>query len=92
MLCLGPSHHVWCWQTKALPISNLLSCKATEIIPLSDINDVYNVSTGHDSHEFIIRKIRQGLTLYFASPHRDSIVKVWSVSYAVETNQAHETA
>ncbi|RPD66792.1 hypothetical protein L226DRAFT_452976 [Lentinus tigrinus ALCF2SS1-7] len=67
--------HIRITTTKALPISNLLSCKATEIIPLSDINDVYNVSTGHDSHEFIIRKIRQGVTLYFSSPHRDGIVK-----------------
>ncbi|KAI0371618.1 hypothetical protein BV20DRAFT_1017123 [Pilatotrama ljubarskyi] len=67
--------HIRITTTKALPISNLLSCKATEIIPLSDINDVYNVSTGHDSHEFIIRKIRQGVTLYFSSPHRDAIVK-----------------
>ncbi|KAI0737738.1 hypothetical protein C8Q80DRAFT_1276173 [Daedaleopsis nitida] len=67
--------HLRITTTKALPISNLLSCKATEIIPLSDINDVYNVSTGHDSHEFIIRKVRQGMTLYFASPYRDIIVK-----------------
>ncbi|KAI1796034.1 hypothetical protein LXA43DRAFT_649826 [Ganoderma leucocontextum] len=67
--------HIRITTTKALPISNLLSSKATEIIPLSDINDVYNVSTGHDSHEFIIRKVRQGVTMYFSSPHRDSIVK-----------------
>ncbi|KAI0775878.1 hypothetical protein BD413DRAFT_470082 [Trametes elegans] len=67
--------HLRITTTKALPISNLLSCKATEIIPLNDINDVYNVSTGHDSHEFIIRKIRQGVTLYFSSPYRDAIVK-----------------
>lgn len=59
-----------------MPISNLLSCKATELVPLCDINDVYNVSTGHDSYEFIIRKIRQGVTLYFSSPYRDNIVKV----------------
>ena len=68
--------HIRITTTKALPISNLLSSKATEIIPLSDINDVYNVSTGHDSHEFIIRKVRQGVTMYFSSAHRDSIVKV----------------
>ena len=68
--------HIRITTTKALPISNLLSSKATEIIPLSDINDVYNVSTGHDSHEFIIRKVRQGVTMYFSSPYRDAIVKV----------------
>ncbi|KAH9854976.1 hypothetical protein C2E23DRAFT_883516 [Lenzites betulinus] len=71
---IGQSH-IRITTMKALPISNLLACKATEIILLADINDVYNVSTGHDSHEFIIRKIRQGVTLYFSSPHRDAIVK-----------------
>ncbi|KAI8982739.1 hypothetical protein BD414DRAFT_515918 [Trametes punicea] len=69
------SSHIRITTTKALPISNLLSCKATEIVPLSDINDVYNVSTGHDTHEFIIRRVRQGMTLYFSSLHRDAIVK-----------------
>ncbi|KAI0329579.1 hypothetical protein GY45DRAFT_1324865 [Cubamyces sp. BRFM 1775] len=72
--------HIRITTTKALPISSLLSCKATEIIPLSDINDVYNVSTGHDSHEFIIRKVRQGMTLYFSSPRRDAIVKAIRVA------------
>ncbi|KAI0638553.1 hypothetical protein C8Q77DRAFT_1047292 [Trametes polyzona] len=67
--------HIRITTTKAMPISNLLSCKATEIILLSDINDVYNVSIGHDPYEFIIRKIRQGVTLYFSSPRRDAIVK-----------------
>ncbi|CDO69579.1 hypothetical protein BN946_scf184759.g19 [Trametes cinnabarina] len=67
--------HIRITTTKAMPVSNLLSSKATEIIPLSDINDVYNVSTGHDSHEFIIRRIRQGMTLYFSSPYREVIVK-----------------
>jgi hypothetical protein len=43
---------------------------------LSDISDVYNVSTGQDPNEFIIRRIRHGVTLYFSSPLRDTIVKV----------------
>ena len=43
---------------------------------MADISDVYNVSTGHDPDEFIIRKIRHGITLYFSSPARDSIIKV----------------
>lgn len=51
-------------------------CRATEIIPLVDISDVYNVQTGQDAHEFIIRKIRHGSTLYFTSQQRDIIVKV----------------
>lgn len=76
-------------QTKALTISNMLSSKATEIIPLSDINDVYNVSTGHDSHEFIIRKIRQGVTMYFSSPHRDNIVKVCASTYVISSHDLH---
>lgn len=63
-------------QMKATTINNMLSCRATEIISLADISDVYNVSTGHDANEFIIRKIRHGTTLYFTSPMRDAIVKV----------------
>lgn len=43
---------------------------------LADISDVYNVSTGQDPDEFIIRKIRHGITLYFSSPMRDAIIKV----------------
>ena len=50
-------------------------CRATEIIPLVDISDVYNVQTGQDAFEFIIRKIRHGSTLYFTSQQRDLIVK-----------------
>ncbi|TFY54349.1 hypothetical protein EVJ58_g8920 [Rhodofomes roseus] len=60
---------------KALPIGGSMSCRATDIIVLSDVNDVYNVSTGHETHEFIIRKIRHGATLYFSSHARDNIVK-----------------
>ncbi|PCH40763.1 hypothetical protein WOLCODRAFT_88808 [Wolfiporia cocos MD-104 SS10] len=67
--------HLRITTVKALPIGGTLSCRATEIIPLSDVNDIYNVSTGHDSYEFIIRKIRHGMTLYFSSPARDLIVK-----------------
>ncbi|EMD40361.1 hypothetical protein CERSUDRAFT_148314 [Gelatoporia subvermispora B] len=68
--------HLRITTTKAHQISNTLSCKATEIIPLADINDVYNVSTGKDSYEFIIRKVRHGVTSYFSSPARDAIVKL----------------
>ncbi|KAH9927288.1 uncharacterized protein B0H18DRAFT_1161603 [Fomitopsis serialis] len=60
---------------KALPIGGTMSCRATDIIALSDVNDIYNVSTGHETHEFIIRKIRHGATLYFSSHARDNIVK-----------------
>ncbi|KAH9948737.1 hypothetical protein B0H21DRAFT_787622 [Amylocystis lapponica] len=60
---------------KAQPICSTLSCRATEIIPLSDVNDVYNVSISQEPNEFIIRKIRHGVTLYFSSPSRDAIVK-----------------
>lgn len=59
-------------------ISPGLSCRATEIIPLADISDVYNVSTGSDVHEFIIRRNRHGVTTYFTSTQRDMIVKVCS--------------
>ncbi|CAL1700085.1 unnamed protein product [Somion occarium] len=49
--------------------------KAIEIIPLTDVSDAYNVSTGHELNEFVIRKTRHGSTLYFASPLREAIVK-----------------
>ena len=54
----------------------MLGCKSVEIISFSEISDVYNVSTGHDPSEFIIRKSRQSNTLYFSSSARDQIVKV----------------
>lgn len=60
---------------KSLPISPALSCKSTELIPLADVSDIYNVSTGHELHEFIIRR-RQGVTVYFSSQSREQIVKV----------------
>lgn len=60
-----------------------MSCRATDIISLTDINDVYNVSTGHETHEFIIRKTRHGTTMYFSSLARDSIVKVRRRAYAI---------
>ena len=57
-------------------VATLSTCKLTEIVSLADISDVYNVSTGQDPDEFIIRKIRHGITLYFSSPARDAIIKV----------------
>jgi neurofibromin 1 len=63
-------------QVRAQPISPGLSCKSTEIIPLTDVSDVYNVSSiGQDAHEFIIRRAQQGTTVYFSSPSREAIVK-----------------
>ncbi|THH13571.1 hypothetical protein EW146_g6666 [Bondarzewia mesenterica] len=60
---------------KTQAISQSLSCKVTEIVPLADISDVYSVATGHDPSEFIIRKTRQSATLYFSSPKREYIVR-----------------
>ncbi|KAJ3504772.1 hypothetical protein NLJ89_g7765 [Agrocybe chaxingu] len=62
------------WKVKSLPISPGLSCKSTELIPLTDVSDIYNVSTGAEPYEFIIRR-RQGLTMYLSSPAREQIVK-----------------
>ncbi|KAG6336483.1 hypothetical protein ID866_2597 [Astraeus odoratus] len=62
-------------QIRAAVISPALSCRCTEIIPLSDISDAYNVSTGLDPNEFIIRLSRQNSTWYFSSQSRDAIVK-----------------
>lgn len=63
-------------QIKTQPISPGLACKAIEVIPLADISDIYNVSTGSDIYEFIIRRSRHGSTIYFSSPLRELIVKV----------------
>ena len=65
-----------CGQINMQYISPGLSCRATEIVPLIDISDVYNVSMGMDPQEFIIRRNRHGATTYFASKHRELIVKV----------------
>lgn len=51
-------------------------CKTTEIVPYADVGDVYNVSTGRDVHEFIVRRNRNGGTLYFSSSEREHVVKV----------------
>ncbi|PPQ78909.1 hypothetical protein CVT25_002369 [Psilocybe cyanescens] len=66
--------HIRVTSVKSLPISPGLSCKSTELIPLTDVSDIYNVSTGQEANEFIIRR-RQGVTVYFSSPNREQIVK-----------------
>ncbi|KAG8833280.1 Ras GTPase activating protein ira2 [Serendipita sp. 399] len=53
-----------------------LECHVNEIILFADIGDVYNVSTGHDANEFIVRRSRYGGTLYFSSLERDAIVHI----------------
>jgi len=47
-----------------------------EIILLTDIGDVYNVATGQDANEFILRRSGYGGALYFSSLERDAIVHV----------------
>lgn len=68
------SSHLRVTSIKTVPISPGLASKSTEVIPLSDVSDVYNISTGFEPNEFIIRR-RQGVTVYFASVSRDIIVK-----------------
>ncbi|KAF9527976.1 hypothetical protein CPB83DRAFT_363170 [Crepidotus variabilis] len=68
------SSHIRVTSIRSLPVSPGVSCKSTELIPLTDVSDIYNVSTGQDVHEFIIRR-RQGVTVYFSSPSREQIVK-----------------
>ncbi|KAF7352222.1 hypothetical protein MVEN_01185600 [Mycena venus] len=73
ILLVGETH-VRITSVRAQPISPGLSCKSTEIIPLTDVSDVYNVSSiGQDAHEFIIRRAQQGTTVYFSSPSREAI-------------------
>ncbi|KAJ6587786.1 hypothetical protein B0H10DRAFT_2233906 [Mycena sp. CBHHK59/15] len=75
VLLVGESH-IRITSVRAQSISPGLSCKSTEIIPLMDVSDVYNVSSiGQDAHEFIIRRAQQGTTVYFSSPSREAIVK-----------------
>ncbi|KAF7432844.1 Ras GTPase activating protein ira2 [Pleurotus ostreatus] len=74
------STHLRITSVKAQSVSYNISCRSTEILHLSDISDVYSVSTGHEPHEFIIRQTRQGVTLYFSSPQRDAIVKAIRVA------------
>ncbi|KAJ7055100.1 hypothetical protein C8F01DRAFT_470816 [Mycena amicta] len=75
VLLVGETH-IRITSVRAQPISPGLSCKATEIIPLSDVSDVYNVSSvGQDTQEFIIRRAQQGATVYFSSPLREAMVK-----------------
>jgi hypothetical protein len=52
-----------------------------DIIELTDVSDVYNVSLGHDVHEFVIRQ-RHGAAIYFNSEDRDAIVKVQSLLFS----------
>ena len=68
-------------KVKAQNVYAQFSCRTTEIIPFVDIGDIYNVATGRDANEFIIRRNRNGGTLYFSSPDRDHIVKVCSSRY-----------
>lgn len=53
-----------------------ISSKAVDIISMSDVGDIYNISVGRDANEFIIRRSRNGGALYFSSPDRERIVKV----------------
>ncbi|KAG8870177.1 Ras GTPase activating protein ira2 [Serendipita sp. 405] len=70
-----------------------LECHINEIILFADIGDVYNVSTGHDANEFIVRRSRYGGTLYFSSLERDAIVHTIRMAKGksrVENVQAYE--
>ncbi|KZT29450.1 hypothetical protein NEOLEDRAFT_1128208 [Neolentinus lepideus HHB14362 ss-1] len=67
--------HLRITSLKALAIAPTVSCKVTEVVSLAEVSDVYNISTGQDPNEFIIRRSRHGAILYFASPERDIMVK-----------------
>ncbi|PVG03445.1 hypothetical protein CPB86DRAFT_723065 [Serendipita vermifera] len=70
-----------------------LDCHTNEIILLSDIGDVYNVATGHDTNEFIVRRSRYGGALYFSSHDRDTIVHAIRLAKSrlqVDNVQAYE--
>ncbi|KAJ3719315.1 hypothetical protein C8R42DRAFT_777357 [Lentinula raphanica] len=67
--------HIRITSVRTLNISPGMACKSTEIVLLVDVSDVYNVQTGLETNEFIIRRSRQGDTIYFTSPHRESIIR-----------------
>jgi neurofibromin 1 len=52
-----------------------MQCRLTEIIYFSDIDDIYNVASGIEGNEFVIRRSRGSGTVYFASIARESVVK-----------------
>ncbi|KAH7343309.1 hypothetical protein B0J17DRAFT_171910 [Rhizoctonia solani] len=52
-----------------------LNCKLTDTIFLRDIDDVYNMTAGRETGEFIIRRHDSGRTLLFGSRDREEIVK-----------------
>lgn len=51
-------------------------CKAVEVIPYSDISEVYYVFSSHDQYEFVARRSRSKKILYFSSSDKDQIIKV----------------
>ncbi|KAG8959528.1 Ras GTPase activating protein ira2 [Tulasnella sp. 419] len=67
--------HLRITSTRPKMIWGKACCQLTEIIMLSDIDDVYNVSTGHEINEFAIRRNRSGGTIYFSAGARENIVK-----------------
>jgi hypothetical protein len=68
--------HIRITSIRTLNIASGLACKSSEIVLLADVSDVYNVQTGLETNEFIIRRSRQGDTIYFTSPHREAIIRV----------------
>ncbi|KAF9067659.1 hypothetical protein BDP27DRAFT_1225535 [Rhodocollybia butyracea] len=78
-LAIGVTH-IRITSVRTLNISPGLGCKSTEIVLLADVSDVYNVQTGLETNEFIIRRSRQGDTIYFTSPHRETIIRTIRVA------------
>ncbi|KAJ6540091.1 hypothetical protein B0H10DRAFT_2170598 [Mycena sp. CBHHK59/15] len=91
VLLVGESH-IRITSVRAQSISPGLSCKSTEIIPLMDVSDVYNVSSiGQDAHEFIIRRAQQGTTVYFSSPSARPLSKRGRIGYPICERKAQDT-
>ncbi|KAJ3936091.1 MAG: hypothetical protein NXY57DRAFT_886591 [Lentinula lateritia] len=74
LLTIGQTH-IRITSVRTLNISPGLACKSAEIVLLADVSDVYNVQTGLETNEFIIRRSRQGDTIYFTSPNRETIIR-----------------
>ncbi|KAJ2930404.1 hypothetical protein H1R20_g6694, partial [Candolleomyces eurysporus] len=66
------STHLRVTTRKPFPVTPSFSCKYVEIIPLSEVLDVYNIMN-QEQAEFLVR--RRHTIMYFTSNHRDAIVK-----------------
>ncbi|KAE9382353.1 hypothetical protein BT96DRAFT_1059676, partial [Gymnopus androsaceus JB14] len=67
--------HIRITSVHTLNIAPGLVCRSAEIVLLADVSNMYTVQTGHETNEFIVRRSRQGDTISFTSPNRETIIR-----------------